>query len=53
MKEKVDGLFKLGRSYINRKEKNDTEGKKHVEDKPDDKKNDDEVETISTEEVTN
>ena len=52
LKEKVEVLFKLGRSYINRKEKNNIESKKPEEDKPDDGKNEDEIETISIDEVS-
>ena len=52
LKENIDVLFKLGRSYINRKDKDNTEAKKNVEAKKDDIKDNDETETITVVEVT-
>ena len=51
LKEKVDVLFKLGRSYINKKEKHPPT---ETEDKNTDNKSsrEDEIETVSVEEIT-
>ena len=50
MKEKVDILFKLGRSYINRNEKKDSTSEK--KDNPGKPIDDEEIETVSIDEVT-